>query len=82
MLWFDMVYQEICDLLIKNLIIEDGLLLFVVVFVFINFVLLLVVFVGNLFIVFVLKKCCIIYLLLKVFLFSFVLIDFGVGLFF
>lgn len=81
MLWFDMVYQEICDSLTKNLITEDGPLPFVVALAFINLALSLAAFVGNLFIVLVLKKCRTIHPPSKALLFSLALTDLGVGLF-
>ena len=81
MLWFDMVYQEICDSLTKNLISEDGPLPFVVALASINLALSLTAFVGNLFIVLVLKKCRTIHPPSKALLFSLALTDLGVGLF-
>lgn len=76
-----MVYQEICDSLTKKLIIEDSPLPFVVSLAFINLVLSLTAFVGNLLIVLVLKKCRTIHPPSKALLFSLALTDLGVGLF-
>ena len=76
-----MLYQEICESLIANLIIADSPLPFVVSLAFTNLVLSLTAFVGNLLILLVLKKCRSIHPPSKALLFSLALTDLGVGLF-
>lgn len=75
------LYQEICDSLIQKLLIEDNPLPFVVSLAFVNLLLSLTAFVGNVLILLALKRCRTIHPPSKALLFSLALTDLGVGLF-